>query len=89
MAQKVRKRPENELLDIKISASNGFQNKKLKFKRREREQKLEIFDPPRRPPYSSEKKVKGKKTWTLKNRPKRLSFFFPKAGKKNWNFCEK
>ena len=49
MAQKVRKRPENELLDIKISASNGFQNKNLKFKRREREQKLEIFDPPRRP----------------------------------------
>ena len=78
MAQKVRKRPENELLAIKFVVANVVQNANLKLKPREREQKLKILDPPRRV-----------KTWIFKSRTKRLSFFFPEREKKNWNFCEK
>ena len=58
MAQKVGKRAENEFLALKFLVSNGVQNTNLELKCREREQKLEILDSPRRQ-ASSEKRVKG------------------------------
>ena len=56
MAQKVGKRAENEFLALKFLVSNGVQNTNLELKCREREQKLEIFDPPRRPALVQKKK---------------------------------
>ena len=57
MAQKVRKRPESELLAIKFFATIVVQKTNLKLKSREREQTLKLLDPPRRQ-VKSEKKSK-------------------------------
>ena len=48
MAQKVRKRPESELLAINFLATIVIQKINLKLKSRERVQTLKLIDPPRR-----------------------------------------
>ena len=89
LAQKVSKRPENELYAIKLVTTYMVKNTNLNLKLEKESKHLSYLILQVGTQIQKKKKVKGVKTWNFKVRIKKL-FFFSRSGKKKWwNFCEK